>query len=115
MNAQTACLVILFSLLSVVSVALMRYVFNIYNFEFNIPFIVKLVFNPLMITALISALGCRLIFYSMFKNLSMSETFLVTQVSAVFILIAGYFLFHDTLTKKQIIGAILILIGVGLV
>jgi len=45
----------------------------------------------------------------------MSQTFLITQASAVFVLVAGYFFFNDVLTKKQIIGAVLILAGVGLI
>ena len=93
----------------------MRYVFNVYGFELNITYVFKILLNPLMILALVSALGCRLVFYMMFKNLSMTETFLVTQFSAVFVLLTGYLVFGDELTIKQIIGAIMIIVGVGLI
>ena len=101
--------------LSVISIVLMRYVFNTYGFEKNLGFIVKFVFNPLIIISLVTAISCRFLFYSMFRELSMTQTFFVTQVSAIFILFAGYLIFHDTLTKKQIIGAIMILFGAGLI
>jgi len=115
MNTQAVLPIMVFITLTIISISLMRYVFSIYGFSTNPSFLVRLMLNPLMIIALASALGCRLVFYSMFKNLTMSEVFLSTQVTGVFILLAGYFLFHDVLTKKQIVGAILILLGVGLI
>ena len=114
MNTQVVFPVVIFIILSILSITLMRYVFNTQGFSATPNFLIRLMLNPLMIIALASALGCRLVFYSMFEKLTMSEVFLSTQITGVFILLLGYFLFHDVLTKKQIVGAILILLGVGL-
>ena len=115
MNLQTMGMVGVFCVLAVFSVVLSKHVFMTTGFEASPAFFIKLVTNPLFVISMASAFGCRIVFYALLKTLSMSQTFLITQVSAVFVLIAGWYFFKDALTMKQMLGAGMVLVGVGLV
>lgn len=115
MNLQTIGLVAMFCILAVFSVVLSKHVFMTSGFEATPAFFVRLILNPLFVISMGSAFGCRIIFYALLKTLSMSQTFLITQVSAVFVLLAGWYFFKDVLSMKQMFGAGMILVGVGLV
>ena len=115
MNLTNVVILGTFCIVSVASVVLFRHGYETIGLEMNLRFLLKWASNPSILLALLSALVCRILFYMMLKQMSMSIAFLVVMLSSVFVLAAGALIFNDSLTVRQLFGAVLILAGVGCV
>jgi len=108
-------LLLLFCLFSTASIVLFKYAFERIGFEFSTSFLMRWLTNPLIIIAFILAIACRFIFYSLLNYYPSSIVPLLTSASLVTTVIACSILFNEPLTSQQLLGAILIVLGIQLV
>ena len=76
---------------------------------------VKWALNPVIMLSLIFGLLGKFLSYLLLKYYNAGIVALIGAGSYVFILLSCYFILHETLTIKQIIGAFLIISGIYMV
>lgn len=120
---QVIILTVLFSLSTVISILLLGSR-AIIGSEMTLPRIFQLLFTWQFILGAVFAFASRLIFMVLnsviykIPELSASSTTvttLITTVSLVFVIIANYYFLDERISSMQIIGAIVIFIGIFLV
>jgi len=108
----TTIFLLLFLGFNTLSVILFKYANQIIGFEVNVPFIIKWFLNPLVFFSLLFALATRFAFYKLVGDWGISKASLFTGGFAyILILLFGIILFKESMTLKQMIGALLIIIG----
>ena len=101
----------IFCLVSGFSIVLYRFGFKEVGTKFDL---IKWIFNPYIFSALFLAFLSRFSFYFFFKYYKTNVSMLVSTLSIPTTLILCYLFFGETLTIKEIIATLLIIIGVGL-
>ena len=108
-------LVLLFCVCSALSVVLFKYHFEQAGGSLSLRSFLSWLFSPTILLALLLGLACRFIFYLLFNYYPASVTQLIASLSLVFTVIACCLIFGESLTSQQVLGALLIVIGVALV
>jgi len=109
---STIIFFLLFLGFNTISIILFKYANQIIGFEMNIPFIIKWLLNPLILSSLFLALATRFTFYKLVGDMGINKASLFTgSFATILILLSGIFLFKETMTMKQMMGALLIIIG----
>lgn len=114
MNVNIITLLLLFSITSSLSIVLMRMGFEKLGMERSLSHFIKWLFDPLILFSLALGLFSRFIFYAIMQHINTVQTYLASFVSFVVLSILCVTLFDETLNSKQMLGALLILLGVSL-
>lgn len=79
-----------------------------------IPFYARMLLNPWVLSGLFAAFAASLSWMAALSKLSLSHAYPLTALSFVFVVIAGATLFTEPLSRFQVVGVILIIVGIAL-
>lgn len=107
--------IVLFCIFTVLSVVLFKWGHQLLGFKFELSFLIKWILHPIILISLILAFSSRLMFYKLLDSYGVSIAYMITAISFPLIIFAAFFIFQETLTKYQVLGSLLIFLGVFLI
>ena len=107
-------LLVLFVTFTCISVVLFKIGYNSLGFKPELTFIFKWVFHPYIFISLTLAFFSRFIYYTLQGSFGAIGTFLITTISIPVTILVSWLILGESLNNLQIIGAVLVIIGVGL-
>jgi len=91
-----------------------KYEFTQKPFEFNsISKIIQTFFSLNIIVGILFYIGSMLLFFYMLSNFKLSVIIPLTSLTYIFNLLAAYFIFHENVHTNNIIGTIIIIVGIA--
>ena len=105
-------LLILFYITSTLSIVLFKYGFLRLGFRPSIDFLIKWLTYPPIFLSLVLAFACRFIFYGLLREYPASVAQFLTALNMVIVALACVLIFGEVMNYKQILGAILIFVGI---
>jgi drug/metabolite transporter (DMT)-like permease len=85
------------------------------GFTVNLRSLFSWAFNPWIVFALGCGIGARFLYFLALNYMSLGEITLLSAMSMVMTVVLAYFVFGETLEGREIVGAILVLVGVVLI
>lgn len=79
------------------------------------PFVMKVLFNPLIIFGILSFVFSLIIWLSALSKLDLSQAYPMMSIGYILTALLGYFLLGEQLTATRIVGILIIMMGVFLV
>jgi multidrug transporter EmrE-like cation transporter len=78
-----------------------------------LAFYARLLLNPWVLSGLFAAFAASLSWMAALSKLSLSHAYPLTALSFVFVVVAGAMLFSEPLSRYQLIGVALIMLGIA--
>lgn len=79
-----------------------------------LAFYARLLLNPWVLSALASAFGASLAWMAALSKLPLSHAYPITALSFFLVVVAGALLFGEPITKQQVAGVTLIVVGIAI-